>query len=123
MLADGIGHILAVQIHMLQAVRAILQLDVQAVQQSGHRRLVLRVHSGPVGPQTYGPIDGPGIHIQKAQPAGQQLRQGGLSRPGGAVHGDALVLCHGLIPPMSCAAASPAAWPVDQAICRLKPPV
>ena len=49
MLADGIGHILAVQIHMLQAVRAILQLDVQAVQQSGHRRLVLRVHSGPVG--------------------------------------------------------------------------
>ena len=122
--ADLRRHVLPVEIHVLQAVRSVFHRDIQGLQQGDHRLGVRGVHPCPKGLQAHGAVDGPGVHVQKPQRLRQGLGQGRLPGPGGAVDGDtSMSQVSSSSPSARSAAASPAARPVDQAICRLKPPV
>ena len=94
MLPDGPGHVLPGQEHPLFPVGAVVHGDVQPLQQGDHLGRVGGVGPRPQGPEGHRAVDGPRIHIEIPQLAGQGPGQGALSGPGGAVNGDADVL-HG----------------------------
>ena len=93
-------YILIIEIHMLQTIRSIAQSDPDILQQRDHRRRVRRVHSGPEGIQAYCAVNSSRIYIQITHLFCQALGQGGFSRPGRPVDGNApMLLAHSSIPP------------------------
>ena len=99
---------------MLEAVLPVAHLDLHLGQNGLHRPGILQADVHAAGAQPHCPVDSPRVHIEKAQLPSQQLGQGGLSRPRGAVDRNAfMVHSFASFPPT---AAKPAAYPVDQAI-------
>ena len=122
-LPNRLGHVLPRQQHVLKAVGSIGQGELKLRQPGQHLLGVPAVPSLSGHIQPHRPVNGAGIHIQKAQTGRQCLGQRAFPCPGGAVNGNAAKGSHSRSSLLYRAAPSPAARPVHQAIWRLKPPV
>ena len=76
---------------MLQAVLPIGHGDLNLRQPGDHIRFLAAVSPLPGDVEAQGTVDGPCIHIKKAQAVRQSPGQGALPRPGGAVDGNAVM--------------------------------
>ena len=110
---------------MLETVGVVLDGNIHIANETGDAVGVLGADAVEVHMVAHGPVDGPGVHIDKAQILGHSPGHGAFAAAGGAVDGNGVVAfrCHVFSSLLVPAAARPAARPVAQAICKLKPPV
>ena len=88
----------------------------------------MAVDALPVGGETHRAVDRTGIHIKKAEFGRRAASERAFARAGGTVDRDRVMSVQVDSPYLdlyysAAPIAQPAAWPVAQAICRLKPPV
>ncbi len=107
---------------MLQSIIAVAHVHPDLRQHGHHRRGVFGIHAVFVNIVANAAVNGAGVHIYNAQLLGHSLAQRAFACSGRAVHGHG-IYAHSSPSPLISAAAIPAARPVDQAICRLNPPV
>ena len=62
-LPDGVGHVLAVEDHVLDAVGLVLHINVNFRQQGDDLLGIGLVHPCPVGIQAHAAVDGSGVYI------------------------------------------------------------